>query len=315
MKLRGIEFGPVWGASGVQGFFGEGYWFHKPLRPLGLDFSGATFVAKTTTLLPRAGNMPLASDFRPREWSPQCIRANFWEGVALNAVGLSGPGVVRLLETGLWQKRRKPFFLSFMSMGKSRDERLGELQDFVALLAAEQTSFRAPFGLQLNFSCPNAGHELDELTEEAEAALDVAAKLAVPLVPKFNLLLSPYRARRVSEHKACDALCITNTLPWSALSAEDRVLLFGTTTSPLAHLGGGGISGAYLLPKLLCWLVDARVAGLKKPINAGGGILSHSDAYAVWTAMGPGQSISLGSVAFLRPWRVRGIIRAMKRLG
>ena len=45
MKLKGIPFGNVFGASGVQGFFGEGYWFHPYLKPFGLDFGDATFVA------------------------------------------------------------------------------------------------------------------------------------------------------------------------------------------------------------------------------------------------------------------------------
>ena len=49
MNQRVADFGPVWGASGVQGFFGEGYWFHRWVP--GLSFDGCTFVAKTTTLL------------------------------------------------------------------------------------------------------------------------------------------------------------------------------------------------------------------------------------------------------------------------
>src|SRR3989338_1556485 len=62
MELRGVHFGPVLDASGVRGFFGEGYWHHRYCKPFGLRFDGATFVAKTTTLLPRAGNMPLQSN-------------------------------------------------------------------------------------------------------------------------------------------------------------------------------------------------------------------------------------------------------------
>ena len=54
VKLRGIEFGNVLAASGVQGFFGEDYWFHKLTRP---NFSGVTFVSKTATVSPRPGNL------------------------------------------------------------------------------------------------------------------------------------------------------------------------------------------------------------------------------------------------------------------
>ncbi len=61
MKLRGVEFGKVFAASGMQGFFGEGYWYHRFLKPFGLNFEGITFVAKTTTLNPRAGKIFLWS--------------------------------------------------------------------------------------------------------------------------------------------------------------------------------------------------------------------------------------------------------------
>ena len=87
MILRGIQFGRVWGASGVQSFFGEGYWFHRPWKLLGffhdLDES-VTFVAKTTTFHAREGNMPLDGRFRPRELFPRCIVLKPWQGVVLN---------------------------------------------------------------------------------------------------------------------------------------------------------------------------------------------------------------------------------------
>ena len=54
MKLRGIEFGSVIGASGIQGFFGEGYPYHrypKLLFPRSFKFDGMTFTAKTTSSL------------------------------------------------------------------------------------------------------------------------------------------------------------------------------------------------------------------------------------------------------------------------
>jgi len=82
----------VWNASGGVGFFGEGYWFHTYLKSFGLDFSDVTFVAKNTTLEARAGNLPLRDDLTPRELMPKCIYVKPWQGIALNAIGLSGPG-------------------------------------------------------------------------------------------------------------------------------------------------------------------------------------------------------------------------------
>lgn len=41
MILRGINFGPVLGASGVQGFFGEKYLHQKLSGPLGPNLPDA----------------------------------------------------------------------------------------------------------------------------------------------------------------------------------------------------------------------------------------------------------------------------------
>lgn len=309
MRLKGIEFGKVLGASGVQGFFGEGYWFHHCLRPIGLDFSDITFVAKTTTLQPRAGNMLLRNDFTPKAMFPRCIYAKPWRGMALNAIGLSGPGAVALFETGLWQKREEPFFLSFMPVGGSENERMSELSSFVKLLQSYLPSFRAPVGLQINYSCPNVGHRPDMFFNEVGSGLSVASQLGIPLMPKFNLLIPAAVARDISNHPFCDALCISNTVPYGELPDKiDWQKLFGPT-SPLQQYGGGGLSGKPLLPILLEWLDNARSAGITKPINAGGGILSLGDARRVLEH--GADSIFLGSISFLRPWRIARIGRAL----
>ncbi len=308
MRLKNIDFGKVTGASGVQNFFGEGYWFHRYLKPFGLDFSGATFVAKTTTLHPRIGNMPLNDDYAPKERVPPCVFVRPWKGIALNSVGLSGPGAQALFETNRWQERRNPFFISFMSVAETPHERTEELRDFVDLFFRYLPEFHAPVGLQINYSCPNVGLHTEMLVNEVSEGLTIASALGIPLMPKFNVVLPVRVALKVSRHEACDAICVSNTIPWGQL--PDRIDwkgLFGSLTSPLAHLGGGGLSGKPLLPLLLEWLEDARVAGIKKPINAGGGILSFQDARSVFHY--GASSIFLGSIAFLRPWRVNGIIR------
>jgi hypothetical protein len=307
MILRGIDFGPVTGASGVQGWFGEGYRFHKWMGPLRPRFEGSCFVAKTTTLLARRGNMELKRDksFAPVRLFPKCVKAYFWKGMAVNSVGLSGPGAVALLNTDCWQAREEPFLLSFMSVEKLPEDRLEELSRFVSILKLEQTRFKTKFGLQINFSCPNVGLDPSALTAEIETALDITASLSIPIIPKLNTMVPPAAAVKIGSHHACDAICISNTLPWNTVFPDRR--------SPLDHLGGGGVSGKPLFPLVLDWVKRFRALGCELPLNVGGGILG---TYEVDQLAQNGvdlssrrDSIALGTIAMLRPWRVAPVIQ------
>lgn len=315
MKLRGIDYGPCLDASGVRGWFGEGYAYHKLMWPFGLRFTGSTFVAKTTTFAARTGNMPLEDgSFAPKSLKPNCIVVKPWKGVVLNSVGLSGPGFEALLDTGRWQQITKPFFLSFMSVAGTDFDRKVEMHKFVNLLKPRLTELHDGVGLQINFSCPNAGLNPDELIYEIKGSLDIAAELDIPLIPKLNILVPPEAARRIAEHPACDAICVSNTIPYGKMADMiDWKGLFGEK-SPLEHLGGGGLSGAPLLPLTACWVKQARAKGLTKPINAGGGILSPRDVQTMASA--GATSVFVGSIAMLRGWRLARTIRAAhERLG
>lgn len=324
MKLRGIEFGNVFNASGARGFYGEGYWFHRLWRPFGLDYTGSTFVAKTTTLLPRKGNMLLDPDNRPLDLLPDCIVVKPWKGVVLNAVGLSGPGALALTQKWgdtsekisngvLWRPPPK-FMLSFMSVHPTLEERLREALAFAVMMAFVVSAHgKEKFALQMNFSCPNVGLGMDrysDLADEIRQVLDILEPLGIPLLVKVNALFPPDVVRDVVErHAACDGLIVSNTIPWGQLRKRiDWKALFGSDTSPLAKYdGGGGLSGKPLLPIVKDWVARVRVAGVKKNIVAGGGILTASDAHQLLDV--GADAIELGSVAILRPWRVGGIIR------
>ncbi|MDO8435646.1 MAG: hypothetical protein Q7S89_03145 [bacterium] len=307
MRLRRVEFGNVFNASGARNFFGEGYWYSSLT-----DWTGATFVAKTTTFEPRVGNMPLKKGtFQPERLIPPCIRAYPFKGVALNAVGLTGPGLPALLGAGLWQTRTEPFVISFMAVADTPPLRLHELARAVWLLHEDMSRFKAPFALELNLSCPNVGIDHRDLVKEARAMLDVAAKLNVPLIVKVNALVRPQFAAEIADHPSCDALCVSNTIPWGQLPDEiDWKKLFGTETSPLAQYGGGGLSGKPLLPIVERWIKIYRMhAGWRTAIIGGGGILTEPDAFRIIEA--GADAIFLGSVAMLRPWRVADIIYAV----
>lgn len=312
MILRGIDFGPVWDASGVRGFFGEGYWYHRWLKPFGLSFESSTFVAKTTTLAPRPGYMELAEDgLTPKRRKPDCIVVKLRQGAALNAVGLSGPGASALFADGRWQTRTEPFFLSFMAVGDTLSKRLDELNGFLRRLETHRAAFSAKVGLQINLSCPNTGHDFKEIEHEAVMMLAHAAYLRIPLVPKFSVVTPLPIVARIAEHRACDAVCVSNTIPWGQVDPDVRNAFCGSLESPLAKYGGGGLSGKPLFPLVLDWVKRAVASGFPKPINAGGGILRPRDAERLLQA--GAASIFIGSAAFLRPWRVASIIRTARR--
>ncbi|MEK7479211.1 MAG: hypothetical protein AAB634_01600 [Patescibacteria group bacterium] len=311
-------FGKVWNASGVTNFFGEGYPFHGVAKPFGLDFTGSTFVAKTATLLPRTGNMPLRKNLMPREILPKSIWMNVPHGYTLNSVGLSGPGAKVLFEDGRWQKRKEPFVISFMSIEDSPEKREKELKEFVSLFQAYLPNFQAPVALQINFSCPNVGLHPEEVVREITKGLDAASVLKIPLVPKINLEVPMEVVKEISEHPACATICAINTIPFGHISEKINWKKLFPKGSPLLKrnkkFGGGGLSGKPLFPLLCEWIKRAREAKVQKPLNIGGGILSVQDVKKIAPLLRPGDSIFIGSVAFLRPWRVQRIIRAANKL-
>lgn len=317
MTLTCESFNRVWNASGARGFFGEGYWFHRFVP--GLDWKGATFVAKTTTLEPRAGNMPLTPSWRPKALFPKCVVVKPWKGVALNSVGLSGPGAKALLGRGTWQKRTDPFFLSFMAVAPFRSERLEEATAFSRLLAHHRRQFRAPFGLQVNLSCPNTKHDTQDLGREAAELLDRVKEYleGVPIVAKVNVLFPPEECKRLKWF--CDGISVSNTIPWGRLPGRiDWRGLFSipkgqALTSPLTRRGfsPGGLSGAPLLRLVTKWIQAARSADYGGHLNGGGGILRPEDADVLLVA--GANSVSLGTMAMLRGWRVRETIRQINR--
>lgn len=320
MELRGQTWPRVYNASGARGFDGEGYWFHKIWRPLGLDYKDSCFVAKTTTLYAREGNMPLERGHQPRELLPSCIIVKPLKGVVLNAVGLSGPGsdeVLRQLSlTDVCRERR--LMVSFMATEGTRGSRLGETMLFLHKLAhfADDRSDFGDTAVQINLSCPNTKLHPEEIFAEAEELLDSVSHTPIdhiPILLKVNALLSPRAVAEVSRHKRCDGIVVSNSLPWGSLPERiDWEGLFGSEVSPLAHLGGGGLSGAPLLPIVSEWVRKARIEGLSKPLIAGGGILDTTDADRLFSDGAEG--FELGSVSILRPWRVKGLIRHINDL-
>jgi len=303
-------FGPVWDASGVRGFFGEGYWFHRFVP--GLSFEGSTFVAKTMTTYPNEGNMLLREDFSPARLFPDCIDFDLVDGFTLNSVGLSGPGIEALLSTGRWSGIQDPFLISWMPIGKQLEDQIEEAEEFVRILRDY-----GPFlpsrqvGIQLNVSCPNVGADLSAVVEKAHTMLSILKILGMPIVVKINLLVSAHAAAVIAQHPACAGLCMTNTVPFGQFLPKELWDEYFPDGSPLLKrnekYNGGGLSGPLLLKCVEDWLKGFRLIDKETYVNAGGGVWC-ADHVNVLRAAGA-NSIFIGSVAMHRPWRVRSIIR------
>ena len=199
-----------------------------------------------------------------------------------------------------------------MSLANTPQRRLEEFRIMVDLIGFFKNGFRVPFGLQINLSCPNTGHDPSKLIGESADVLDIASTLGVPVMSKYSIAPAPIPAvRELQDHPACDAICVSNTIPfgWDGIDWERT---WGSTTSPIAHLNGGGLSGKDLLPFVCVWIKRLRDAGFTKPINGGGGILTADDVWEYYDA--GASSVFLGSVAVLRPWRVNKIINRANKL-
>jgi dihydroorotate dehydrogenase len=315
ITLRGIKFRSVWAASGVQGFFGEGYWYHDALHmafPHQFDFFGSTFTAKTTTLEARAGNMPLNKySLKPEEWMPRCIYVNPVRQFALNAVGLSGPGAYELFRRGEWQQRNdEPFFLSFMSVQKTYLERMREFGNYLNILKHYLSTLKQPVGLQINVSCPNVGMKASErdLVEECQEMGAMVRALKIPVVIKTDPLISPEALCAIARSGYCDAITPSNTIGFAKIPYELKQELFPYChRSPLNKFGGGGLSGNPALKYSLECVRNARKCHTAVPIIGGNGI-THPDHIGMFKEAGAA-GVSIGSVAFLRPHRLQAIIR------
>ncbi|MFH2063192.1 MAG: HisA/HisF-related TIM barrel protein [bacterium] len=317
MILQGIDFGLVHVASGAVGYFGEGYPFHRWLGPLRPDFGGATLVTKTATAFPREGNMAYRDDgLTPRSSFPDCIVIGWWHGCVLNSVGLGNPGLERLIDLGRWQRQESPFLISVATVSDDRAGRWNEFSQVVRLLRDRCGEFSAPFGIQLNLSCPNCIPSSKSSVQEVQKLMRLARQglSGVPVMLKLSVVTRPEEAAELVGQSGCDALCVSNTVPWGSFPRRiDWSGIFGRDDSPLSQFGGGGLSGAPLLPLVREWLVEAKEIGLDCPVCAGGGILSPGDAESLFDC--GADAISLGSVAILRPWRVGKIARQFLRQG
>ncbi len=270
-------------ASGALSFDGKGWPWEQPLRWVGLlDPSLFTVVIKTLTLPPRRGNL--------RWYNPlKCVRPLF--GGAVNAVDLTNPGI------DWWCKKIGPLVDSsrFPLVGSI----FGEL-DELATMASMLNDFDL-VGLEINASCPNTKTDVLSNTRRIIRSCEIVKENSrFPLILKVSVTQDTETIVKEVE-RLIEALSI-NSVPWMTVFPDRR--------SPLANLGGGGVSGKIIQP--FTWGLVKKLAGIT-PIPIIGPSIWDFDDLEELRRIGA-KAISFGSVFLCHPWRPTLFVRKEQRL-
>jgi len=301
-------FGRIYNASGALGIDGKGYWYDKFLNLIpGHDFDDSTFIAKTVSLDPRYGNLPLKKNLKPKNKWPDCIKIWPFSGHMMNAVGVSSPGLETLLNEEIWDDRLDAFLISIIPVRETYIERMKEIREISDLISKHK--FITSVGIQLNISCPNINIDVDGYSE-IYTYLSFLKDTKLPIDLKINVLTPVEKIIRLVNELDININMVTcsNTIPFGSFPNE----IDWTKYSGLEKYGGGGLSGPILLPYVIDWI--KRFRNLEKifPLKACGGIFSKEDVDKVVEA--GADAIEIGTVKLMRPWRIKSIVKRAKEL-
>ncbi len=267
-------------ASGALGFDGRGWPHEKPLVWSGIIQPELfTHITKTITLLPRRGNV--------RWWNPfYCVRP--WRGGVVNAVGMGNPGLYCWFrQVGLLVNRRKlPLIASVYFESELQMEEISDVLNFVDLV-----------GVEVNPRCPNI--HLSPYWPCCEAIVrncrEFKKRLRHPLLLKLSVDDNVEQILPKLEG-VVEAISV-NSVRWKKIFPDKK--------SPLAHLGGGGVSGKITQP--IVWpFISRAVDASSIPVIAS----------AIWdfedlekTRFLGVKAIGFGSIFFLHPWRPTSFVK------
>lgn len=209
-------------ASGGLALDGLGWGWERPLVRVGvIDPSLFTVVIKTLSYHPIAGNARWYNPFR-------CVRPLFDRQLSLvgtvNAVGLFNPGYLR------WREKVAPRIdFSWQRLVASVTPYGATSEEFAEMVSnLGQLGFVA---IEVNTSCPNiSGQTAMEIIYSVRVAREATEK---PLIVKVSAAQDVSMIITAVEGMV-DAVSI-NSVPWKLVFPERR--------SPLAHFGGGAVSG------------------------------------------------------------------------
>jgi len=251
-----------------------------------LDALGG-LVTKAVSLLPRHGAAaPRVAEF---------------PGGMVNAVGLANPGVDDVMRSEL------PWLRSHLRGTRVIANVVGFAVPEFAEVVARLEAAPGVDGYELNVSCPNVkagGMEfgadpraLEEVVRRARA--ETSRPLFVKLSPTLPDIVG---SARVAVDAGADALTLVNTLPGLVIDVERR--------RPALGFGGGGVSGAALMPAgvLATWKVTRAV---RVPVVGVGGVSTAGDALQFLLA--GATLVGMGTAAMRDPRAPERLVRDLAR--
>lgn len=204
----------------------------------------------------------------------------------VNAVGLAGPGV------SAWREHELPALLTrgVNVVGSIWGRTVSEFADAATLMRGAKVA-----ALEVNASCPNLdgrrqvfAHSPAATSEIVEASLVAGVPLWVKLSPNTPELLEVADA---ALRAGASALVLVNTVLGLVIDVEAR--------RPALGNGGGGVSGAGILPVALRAVFECREAFSTTPIVGVGGVGSGEDAVAM--LMAGANALEVGTATFADP--------------
>ncbi len=257
-------------ASGSLAFDGRGWPWKWPLRWLGkMDPRLFTIVTKTIMPEPWKGNLQWHVPFRVVKLLTEqgevlnpflfLMRPDLLAG-AVNSIGLTNDG----LET--WLERDYPMIERMdyrVVVSITREKGLS-----CKGMAKRLNGLANIVGIEYNASCPNTDQALLQNAElVARNCFDIKETSNYPLLLKLSCV-QPYVEISRAVQGTVEAISI-NSVPWNIIYPDRK--------SPLANLGGGGVSGKIAQP--YTWKMVSELSQETKIPVIGASVWEYDDIF------------------------------------
>lgn len=284
-------------ASGALAFDGRGWPWDWPFRWTGL-LDPRLFTIVTKTIMPELwkGNLQWRAPWRVVKFlsaqgnviNPVLLlaRPNLLAG-AVNAVGLTSPGLEIFLERDCPVIERAGCKV-IISITRERGLSCKKM-------ARRLNGQRNVVGIEYNASCPNTDPVLLQNAEiVARNCYGIKEVSDYPLLLKLSYA-QPYIEIARSVEGIVEAISI-NSVPWNSVYPDKK--------SPLANLGGGGVSGKIV--QQFTWKMVSELSRETKIPVIGPSIWEYED---IWRLRMLGASAYHFGTIFFYPWKPTSYVR------